>query len=195
MKTQILLTMALGGLLFACDPSPNREDTKKTTEDQNEERIEATSSGNVADKKEDDAEFMVEAASGGMLEVQLANMALQKGSSPKVKEFAQMMIKDHGKANKELKALAASKNISLPTALIDKHQQVINDLKDKSGKDFDDAYISKMKKDHKEDVEEFEEASQEATDPEIKAFATKTLPVLKNHLQHVEQMGVTKENM
>ena len=188
MKLKLLSIMALGGLLFACDPTPNREDTKETAEDQNEERIEATSSGNVADKKEDDAEFLVEAASGGMLEVQLANMALQKASSPQVKEFARMMIEDHGKANNELKALAASKNVTLPTALIDKHQKILNDLQNEKGADFDKKYVNKMVSDHKDDVDEFEEEAEKANDPDIRAFAAKTLPTLKKHLQHIEQM-------
>ncbi len=188
MKLKFLSIMALGGLLFACDPTPNREDTKETTEDQNEERIEATSSGNVADKKEDDAEFLVEAASGGMLEVQLANLALQKASSPQVKEFARMMIEDHGKANNELKALAASKNVTLPTALIDKHQKILNDLQNEKGADFDKKYVNEMVSDHKDDVDEFEEESKDANDPDVRAFAAKTLPTLKKHLQHIEQM-------
>ncbi len=147
MKIKFLSVLVMGGLLLACDPSPNREDTKETTEDQNEERIEATSSGNAADEKEDDAEFMTMAASGGMMEVQLANMALQKGTSAQVKEFARMMIEDHGKANNELKTLAASKNVTLPVALIDKHQKIVNDLQDKTGKDFDEEYANTMKKD------------------------------------------------
>jgi putative membrane protein len=195
MKIKFLSLLIVGGLMFACDPSPNREDTKETAEDQNEERIEATSTGNTADDKEDDAEFVVEAASGGMMEVQLANLALQKASSPQVKEFARMMIEDHGKANNELKALAASKNITLPAALIDKHQKIVNGLQDKTGTDFDEEYIDKMRADHKDDVDEFEEASKEATDPDIKAFAAKTLPTLRTHLQHAEQLDGKKSTM
>lgn len=195
MKIKFLSLLIVGGLMFACDPSPNREDTKETAEDQNEERIEATSTGNTADDKEDDAEFVVEAASGGMMEVQLANLALQKASSPQVKEFARIMIEDHGKANNELKALAASKNITLPAALIDKHQKIVNGLQDKTGADFDEEYIDKMRADHKDDVDEFEEASKDATDPDIKAFAAKTLPTLRTHLQHAEQLDGKKSTM
>jgi len=194
---KFLTLLAIGGMLVACDPSPNREDTKEVAEDQNEERIEATSSGNAADQKEDDAEFMVEAASGGMMEVQVANLALQKATSTQVKEFAQIMIKDHGKANGELKSLAASKNITLPTALIDKHQKIVNDLQDKTGKDFDEAYIDRMKGAHKDDVDKFEEAAQQAGDPDVKAFAAKTLPTLRSHLQHVDRLdsGTDKTTM
>ncbi|MCU0352440.1 MAG: DUF4142 domain-containing protein [Cytophagales bacterium] len=197
MKSTVLTLFIASALLVACDPSPNREDTKEVAEEQNEERIEATAAGNAQDadgkekaedKMEDDAEFMVEAASSGMLEVQLANMAMQKASSPQVKEFARMMIEDHGKANKELKALAASKNIVLPTALIDEHQSVANDLKDETGKDFDEEFMEKMNAAHKKDVEMFEKASKDGQDPDIRSFAAKTLPTLRNHLQHTDHL-------
>ncbi len=199
MKTNLLFALAIstGLLVTACDPSPNREDTKEVAEEQNEDRIDATTgndattaenntTGNKNDK-EDDAEFLVEAASGGMMEVELANLALQKGTSTQVKEFARMMIKDHKKANEELKALAATKNIVLPTALIDKHQRIVNDLKDKSVKTFDAKYMNAMLDDHKKDVEEFEEASKDAVDPDIRAFAAKTLPVLQEHLRMADK--------
>ena len=199
MKTNLLFALAIstGLLVTACDPSPNREDTKEVAEEQNEDRIDATTGNDATsadnnttgnkDDKEDDAEFMVEAASGGMMEVELANLALQKGTSTQVKEFARMMIKDHKKANDELKALAATKNIVLPTALIDKHQRVVNDLKDKSVKTFDAKYMNAMLDDHKKDVEEFEEASKNAVDPDIRAFAAKTLPVLQEHLRMADK--------
>lgn len=203
MKTNILFAIAIstGLLVTACDPSPNRENTKEVAEEQNEDRIDATTGNDATtdnnttgnnttgnkDDKENDAEFMVEAASGGMMEVELANLALQKGTSTQVKEFARMMIKDHKKANEELKALAASKNIVLPTALIDKHQRVVNDLKDKSVKTFDAKYMNAMLDDHKKDVKEFEEASKDAADPDIRAFAAKTLPVLQEHLRMADK--------
>ncbi len=199
MKTNFLFALAIatGLLVTACDPSPNREDTKEVAEEQNEDRIDATTgndattadnstTGNKNDK-ENDAEFLVDAASGGMMEVELANLALQKGTSTQVKEFARMMIKDHKKANEELKALAATKNIVLPTALIDKHQRIVNDLKEKSAKTFDAKYMNAMLDDHKKDVEEFEEASKDAVDPDIRAFAAKTLPVLQEHLRMADK--------
>ena len=198
MKNNLLFALAIstGLLVTACDPSPNREDTKEVAEEQNEKTIDATTGNDATtadnttgnkENKEDDAEFLVEAASGGMMEVELANLALQKGTSTQVKEFARMMIKDHKKANEELKALAATKNIVLPTALIDKHQRIVNDLKDKSTKTFDAKYMNAMLDDHKKDVEEFEEASKNAVDPDIRAFAAKTLPVLQEHLRMADK--------
>ncbi len=168
--------------MAACDsPNTTQEDSTEAAEEQNEEKL-------ASDDAEDDADFMVKAASGGMLEVELGNMALQKASSPKVKKFAQQMVTDHTKANEELKALAAKKNITLPTTPGDEAQEHINDLAKYSGAEFDKKYAELMHKDHQEDLDLFKEAADDAEDPEVKAFASKTLPVLQNHHQMAEQM-------
>ena len=175
--------------MAACD-SPNTANTDSTevAEEQNEEKL-------ASDDAEDDADFMVKAASGGMLEVELGKMALQKASSPQVKKFAQQMVDDHTKANAELKALAAKKNITLPTTPGDEAQEHINDLAKYSGAKFDEEYMELMNKDHQEDLDLFSEAADDAEDPEVKAFAAKTLPVLKNHHQMVDQVDdITDKN-
>ena len=131
----------------------------------------------------DDAQFATKAASGGMAEVELGKIAQKNGSSQKVKDFGTMMVTDHSKANEELMALAKSKNITLPAAPGADEQKNIDDLSKKTGTDFDKAYASAMGKDHKTDISLFEGASKNAKDPDLKAFATKTLPTLKMHLQ------------
>ncbi len=168
--------------MAACDsPNTAKEDSTEVAEEQNEEKL-------ASDDAEDDADFMVKAASGGMLEVELGKMALQKASSPQVKQFAQQMVTDHTKANEELKALAAKKNITLPTTPGDEAQEHINDLAKYSGAEFDKKYAELMHKDHQEDLDLFKEAADDAEDPEVKAFASKTLPVLQNHHQMAEQI-------
>ncbi len=172
--------------MTACDsPNTAKEDSTEMAEEQNEEKL-------TSDDAEDNADFMVKAASGGMLEVELGRMALQKASSPKVKQFAQQMIDDHTKANEELKALAAKKNITLPTTPGDEAQEHINDLAKYSGAEFDKEYLELMHKDHQEDLDLFKEAAEEAEDADVKAFAAKTLPVLQNHHQMAEQMDEGK---
>ncbi len=172
--------------MTACDsPNTAKEDSTEMAEEQNEEKL-------TSDDAEDNADFMVKAASGGMLEVELGRMALQKASSPKVKQFAQQMIDDHTKANEELKALAAKKNITLPTTPGDEAQEHINDLAKYSGAEFDKEYLDLMHKDHQEDLDLFKEAAEEAEDGDVKAFAAKTLPVLQNHHQMAEQMDEGK---
>ena len=131
-------------------------------------------------------EFTLKAASGGMMEVQLGQIAKQNAKSSRVKNFGAMMINDHTTANNELKALATQKNITIPTSLDPDHQKHIDDLRKRTGDDFDQHYIDMMEKDHKEDIDLFEKASQDSKDPEIKAFAAKTLPVLRVHLDSVQ---------
>ena len=120
---------------------------------------------------------------GGMMEVELGRVAAQKGMSDSVKQFGQRMVDDHSKANTELTTLASSKGITLPTALDDKHRKDVTKLSAMSGAEFDRAYMKMMVSDHKKDVSEFEKQSTKATDPDVKAFATNTLPTLKDHLQ------------
>lgn len=130
-----------------------------------------------------DRQFIMEAARGGMAEVELGQLATDKAQSDAVKQFAQRMVTDHGKANDELKSLAESKSIMLPTDLDAKHKATKDRLSKLSGAQFDRAYMQDMVSDHQKDVSEFRKQSQSARDPELKAWATKTLPTLQEHLQ------------
>ena len=130
--------------------------------------------------------FVTEAAVGGMAEVELGRMAQTKAQNAEVKRFAQMMIDDHSKANDELKSLATRKNFSLPTSLDAKHQSTMQKLQGMSGAEFDKAYVDNMLEDHEKDVAEFENQSQNNPDADLKAFAAKTLPTLKKHLDTIK---------
>jgi putative membrane protein len=132
-----------------------------------------------------DEMFIKKAALGGMTEVRLGEIATEKARQPAVKEFGAMMVKDHSKANTELKALAKSKNVELPADLDSKHQSTVDRFSKLSADEFDKAYVKEMVEDHKKDVAEFEEAAKSAKDAEVKAFAEKTLPTLRTHLEHV----------
>ena len=132
-----------------------------------------------------DAQFAFEAADGGMTEIELGKLAIQKGENKRVKNFGAMMVKDHQKANDKLITLAKTKNITLPSAPDANEQKIINMLSKKSGKDFDEAYVIDMINDHQKYIREFQFASKNCSDPDIKAFARKTLPVLKNHLDAI----------
>jgi len=135
--------------------------------------------------EKEDAQFAFKAASGGITEVVLGKLAEQKGKNLRVKNFGMMMVKDHTKANNKLMALAKSKNINLPTTPAAADQKIIDELSKKSGEDFDKAYVADMINDHKNDIKEFKYASENCGDPDLKAFAGKTLPVLKNHLDAI----------
>jgi putative membrane protein len=136
----------------------------------------------------DDSDFLKKAAEGGMAEVELGKLALQKASSPDVKEFADMMIRDHTKANRELTALAASKGLKLPAGKGLGEDVSAAHLKMLSGKSFDDAYVKNMVEDHKEDVADFQKESESAQDTDVRKFAGKTLPTLKTHLSKIEKI-------
>lgn len=129
-----------------------------------------------------DKEFFPAAASAGMLEIETSKLALATSQNADVKAFAQKMVDDHTKAAEELKAIAATKNVTLPTAMVKHHQKMFDHLKDeKPGKDFDSAYQNIQVVAHKEAVTLFSKASTKSKDPEVKAWAAKTLPTLQHH--------------
>jgi putative membrane protein len=130
-----------------------------------------------------DKEFATKTASGGLMEVQLGQIANNQAQAPEVKEFGNTMVQDHSAANNELKKIAQQKNLTLPTQMDAKHQATVDKLKGVSGADFDRQYMREMVKDHAKDVQQFRNATQSVKDPDLNAWATKTLPVLEKHLQ------------
>ena len=135
---------------------------------------------------DDVADFAVKAANGGMMEVQMGEYASKNATDKSVKDFGSMMVKDHTKANDELKSLATSKNIALPAAVGQDATDMMTDLMKKKGKDFDKAYMNQMVKDHKDDIDLFQKTADNSKDSDIKAFAAKTLPTLQKHLNDAE---------
>jgi len=133
-----------------------------------------------------DSNFATKAAQGGMAEVQLGQLAESNASSQQVKNFGQRMVTDHTKANDELKSIASRKGMTLPTGLDAKDQAEYDRLSKLNGAAFDRAYMQMMVSDHRKDVNEFENEANNGTDPDLKAFAGKTLPTLHEHLQMAE---------
>ncbi|PTR00078.1 putative membrane protein [Mucilaginibacter yixingensis] len=182
----IALIAGMAGGMQACS---GNKDSKQSADSANTAKADTAkkdSSMSAVDK--DDAKFAVAAANGGMAEVELGKLAQEKAANAQVKDFGTMMVSDHSKANDEMKALAKSKGITLPAAIDTKEQKVKDDLSAKSGADFDKAYVSNMIDDHKEDIKEFEDATKNLKDPDLKAFALKTLPTLKMHLEHIQKI-------
>jgi putative membrane protein len=134
-----------------------------------------------------DQAFMIKAAQGGLTEVELGNVAKSNAQSDAVKQFGQRMVDDHSKANDELKSLAAQKNVTLPTSLDAKHQSMKDKMSGMKGAGFDKAYMRDMVNDHRKDVSEFQKEADNGKDPDVKAWAAKTLPTLKDHLKMAEQ--------
>ena len=136
-----------------------------------------------------DKEFVMQAAKGGLMEVELGKVVVSKAQNGDVKSFGQRMIDDHSKANDSLKQIASSKGISLPAEVDAKHKAEMDKISGLSGAAFDRSYMRLMVNDHKKDVSEFNRASRTAKDPDIKKFAADTLPILKQHLQEAEKIS------
>ncbi len=161
--------------------------TQTTTSGTTSTTSTGASGGTVSSLTAEDKEFVIHAAQGGMSEVSLGQMASEKATSAEVKKFADRMVNDHGKANDELARLAKDKGLALPTEVNDAQKQTGDELSKKVGKDFDKAYMTEMIRDHEKDVAEFVKMSKDARDPDLKAWVTKTLPTLQDHLRMAKQ--------
>jgi putative membrane protein len=146
---------------------------------------EQTGMGNMTSH---DRDFVMDAAMGSLMEVELGRMATHQGASDAVKQFGQRMVDDHSKANQELTSLASSKGITLPTELDEKHRVHVTKMSSMTGADFDREYVKMMVSDHRKDVSDFEKESTRGTDADLKAFAGKTLPTLQEHLRMAEAL-------
>ena len=136
-----------------------------------------------------DREFVNKAATGGLAEVELGRIAAQRAARPSVRSFGERMVTDHGRSSEQLASLARSKGIEVPTALEPSQQAVRDRLSSLSGNDFDRDYMSEMVRDHTEDIALFERAAETSTDPDLKAWATRSLPMLREHLALARQVN------
>lgn len=136
-----------------------------------------------------DRKFVQKAAESGMFEVQIAQLAATKATDPQVKSFASMLVDHHTKANNELVQLANAKKVELPAAPPRGMRRDIEKLGKKSGAEFDRDFVRNVGiKAHEKDIKLFEKASKDLKDAELKAFATKTLPVLQEHLAQAQKL-------
>ena len=132
-------------------------------------------------------EFVTKVAVSDMFEIQSSKLATQKGNA-NVKSFAERMIKDHTKTSAELKEMVGKAKAKLPTDLDADHQQKLAQLQKLSGDEFNSAYASVQLQAHEEAVKLFESYSSSGDNAELKAWAAKTLPALKEHLQHAKKL-------
>ena len=121
-----------------------------------------------------------------MAEVELGQFAQQHASNDEVKQFAARMVKDHSKANEELRQLAQEKGVTMPAGPSHMDNHEMTKLSKLTGADFDREYMNNMVKDHQKDVKEFEKQASGAKDADVKSFAARTLPTLQEHLQMAE---------
>jgi putative membrane protein len=136
-----------------------------------------------------DRTFIKKAAQGGLAEVELGKLATEKAASPEVKQFGQRMVEDHSKANEQLKQVASEKGVAVPEKLSPKDAATKARLEKLSGKAFDRAYMHDMVVDHRQDVSEFRMEAKNAKDPDVKNFASQTLPTLEDHLKEAKSIA------
>ena len=137
-----------------------------------------------------DRKFAMMAAQGGMAEVEMARVALERASSSEVKQYAQKMIDDHTKANEELVQIAQAKGITLTAAPDQKQMAMMEKMRNLSGAEFDRQYMMMAgDKDHSKMEKLFRDEVRKGRDAELKAFASKTLPVVQEHLRMAREIN------
>lgn len=146
-----------------------------------------------AQNRIDEQRFVKDALKAGMADVALAKVAVTKASDDGVKQVAQKIVDDRSKANEELKQIAAKEKIDVPESLDSKHQSRIDKLSKLSGADFDRAYVKEQMKDQQNAVKEFQMEAQNGNNPEVKSFASKTLPALEEHLRAIKELDKGKK--
>jgi putative membrane protein len=172
-KIALLFVLTLTSVSIVLAQQPQDKQTSKPSDMQH---------GNMKMSSADNS-FVMKAAMGGMTEVEMGQIALTQASNEDVKRFAQRMVDDHGKANMELKQLAGNKGMQVPAMLDDDHKKTKDKMSKLTGAAFDREYMSMMVKDHQKTVELFERQSKDGKDMELKSWADKTLPTLREHLQ------------
>ena len=176
-------TLLFAGVALACATAGfAQSQTPNTTQNQsNANRSTVISSGS------EDIEFVLDAAKGGLAEVELGKLAAERAQSDEVKKFAQRMVDDHTKANEQLKQIAERKSIKLPTDVDSKDKALMQRLEKLNGPAFDRTYLNAMVNDHVKDVNEFKREASAGRDPQVKSFAESTLPTVEEHLQQAKQ--------
>lgn len=188
MKTPaILLSFAIAGMITACNNNANTNNqdsipagdtglTQDVAQDINKDVL-------SGDSLRDDAKNITKAAEDGLYEVKLTSSAKTKANSASVKKLADHMQKAHEKLNQQLAELASKKNVTIPSAIEESKEKDIANILEKTGKDFDKAFVDELVDKHEKAIDLFEKTAENAQDPEVKDWFSKTLPELRSHLE------------
>lgn len=182
-KWSIALMLA-GSLIVACQDESKPEESKEVAKEQNEKKFDADSS-------QEKSAFAVEAASGNLAEIKLAQLAIQKSSNKEIKDIATMLEADHTAALGDLKSIASVKGITLPTDEPDKTKELITDLSDDKPADFDKNWVKALMDKHEKTISDYEKALNDLKDEDLKAWITKVLPSIRSH--HDKLMAINSK--
>ena len=199
-KTAFIFCLTLGAFIYqSCNNDSSNKDSVNKAKDLNARKdteVMINKNDSVQVSKllvtKDAADFAVTATNTFMTQIALSKLAKHNAASQRVKDLATMVIQDNGDVVKKLKALASAKNISLPAKVSFDSQKDIDTLKTKKGIDFDKEYISIMIQDHKKATDDFKEASNRFTDPDIQNFTALILPKLLLHLDYAKAISDKK---
>lgn len=196
MKNTFYIGLALSAVisLQACQSADKKSSTTKDSVAGDTNMVNGNhvigSESTETNLDEDGGTFLKKAAIGGIMEVEAAKIALKNTKNAEVKSFAEQMLADHTKANKELKALAVSKKIITPDALPAEDQIHMDEMKKMTGTDFDKHYISMMVTDHEKTVELFKQGMLNR-DEKLKSWAKNTLNIIESHAEKAKEIALT----
>jgi putative membrane protein len=190
--------LALGGAIVLCgsmgfaqmrDSAPQTGQTAGQTPAQNPSMDPQMNGVQAGQPSPVDRMFVGKAMQGGLAEVQLGQLTLQKSNNPQVKEFAQRMIDDHTKLNEQMKPVAQQLGVTVPDQISKNDRKTIAKLQALSGSAYDQAYIKDMVKDHKQDLNEFQMEASSGQDQTVKDAANQGSKVIAQHLQMAQQLA------
>lgn len=168
------------------DSTSTTDSTTSTTTDTTSTGGSTNSTASTTPLSKDDSVFVIEAATGSLMEVQTGQIAQQQGNNQRVKDFGGMMVTDHGKAVDDIKNMVSARNMNLPQNLPADKQKMVDQLKSLKGAAFDKKYVSMMLEDHQKDVAKFKSEADKAQDPQLKQWVQNTVPVLQKHLDSIQ---------
>ncbi|HUS03193.1 MAG TPA: DUF4142 domain-containing protein [Chitinophagaceae bacterium] len=201
-KISIALLLAASCSFMACDNRDENGSTDASNSDNSKNATDSTRGDKPADVSDsrvsttplsqESIDFVTKAASGGMMEVQLGQIAQQNAKSQRVKDFGSMMVTDHSKANNELQSLATANNVTITSDLKPEHKKHVDAMSEMKGDAFDKHYMDMMVNDHKKDIGEFQKEANSSSNDAFKSFAAKTLPTLQKHLDSAQAIHSKK---
>jgi putative membrane protein len=205
MKKSMCLLMLLGLVSFGCrsdnqrtagnsaSPDTNSPSTSSSSKDTSSPS--STSSGSAGNQmaqsstpNSSDEKFITDAVKGNRAEVEMGRLVAAKAADPNVRSFAKQMVKEHTEALNQLQKLAQQKNITISNDIPEDAKDMQSKLSNETGKQLDKDYMDGMVQDHQKDVQEFQTAAQNASDPDVKQWAGKMVPTLQEHLQKAQEI-------
>ena len=205
-KSVLLSTLLVGGVFFtATSCTENKVNDSRDVAEKENMANQATdyrtgNNRNLENKpvmvinNDDDAQFLMDAAEMQLENISLGNLAQQKGSSEHVRALGKMMVEENSKSLNELKALAQTKSIAIPSSATEDSNDFYKKLNEKNGNDFSKTYSKRMVDQHEDAIDLYEKAVKDTEDPQIKAFATEKLVSLRTQLKKAEDCREKSNN-